>query len=246
MPPPLPPDSKSAMNEIFFGPNGLRAGWRLLIFGAIIAAFLTALHYGGKLLSHGQPPQRGFSMTSIIVGEAVVFLLFLFASWIMAKIEGRTIGDYGLPGRKAFQKEFWQGAIIGFVAMTILLGSLRSARCFLFWDVRAGRRGAGEVRSALGRCVLAGRIHGGIFSAWLCIVHVDDRNRLLACGYTAVDCVWRAALGKQQRRLGGRAGGRVRGISLLPDSAAHGGFVDGHRVSCGLGLGGDVFLRSAG
>src|SRR5579864_8519995 len=37
IPPPFPPDRKSAMNEIFFGPNGLRAGWRLLIFAAIIA-----------------------------------------------------------------------------------------------------------------------------------------------------------------------------------------------------------------
>ena len=131
-PPPFPPDSKSTMNEILWGANGLRAGWRLLIFAAIIAAFLTALHYGGKLLSHGQPPQRGFSMTAIIVGEAIVFLLFLIASWIMAKIEGRTIGDYGLPGRKAFQKEFWQGAIIGFVAMTILLGALRALGVFYF------------------------------------------------------------------------------------------------------------------
>lgn len=131
-PPPLSPDSKSTTNEIFFGPNGLRAGWRLLIFAAIIAAFLTALHYGGKLLSHGQRPQRGFSMTGIIVGEAIVFLLFLIASWIMAKIEGRTIGDYGLPGRKAFQKEFWQGAIIGFVAMTILLATLRALGVFYF------------------------------------------------------------------------------------------------------------------
>lgn len=130
--PPFPPHSKSAMNEILFGPNGLRAGWRLLIFAAIIAAFLTTLHYDGKLLSHGQPPQRGFPMTGIIVGEAIVFLLFLIATWIMAKIEGRTIGDYGLPGRKAFQKEFWQGAIIGFVAMTILLGTLRALGVFYF------------------------------------------------------------------------------------------------------------------
>ena len=131
-PPPLPPDSKSAMNEILFGPNDLRAGWRLLIFAAIIAVFLAALHYGGKLLSHGQPPPHGFSMTGIIIGEAIVFLLFLIVSWIMAKIEDRTIGDYGLPARKAFQKEFWQGAIIGFVAMTILLGTLRGLGVFYF------------------------------------------------------------------------------------------------------------------
>ncbi|HKV28637.1 MAG TPA: CPBP family intramembrane glutamic endopeptidase [Candidatus Acidoferrales bacterium] len=131
-PPPAGPDRKSASNEIFFGPNGLRAGWRLLIFAAIIAAFLTGLSFGSKLLSHGRPPQNGFSVTNIIVSESLVFLLFLIASWIMSRIEGRTIGDYGLPGRKAFQKQFWQGAIIGFAAMTILLGSLRAVGVFSF------------------------------------------------------------------------------------------------------------------
>ena len=130
-PSPFSPDTKSAMNEIFFGPNGLRAGWRLLIFAAIIFLFVEGLRYGGKLFSRGQPP-HAFSLTGIITGEAIFFLLFLFASWIMTKIEGRTIGDYGLPGRKAFQKEFWQGAIIGFVAMTILLGSLRALGVFYF------------------------------------------------------------------------------------------------------------------
>lgn len=131
-PPPLAPGGTSGMNEFFFGSNGLRAGWRLLIFAAIIAAFLTALHYGSKLLSHRQQPQHAFSVTAIIIGEAIVFLLFLFASWVMSRIEGRTIGDYGLPARKAFQKGFWQGAMIGFVAMTVLLGALRALGVFYF------------------------------------------------------------------------------------------------------------------
>ena len=131
-PPPLPPDSKSAMNEIFFGPNGLRAGWRLLIFAAILAIFLEGLRYGAILLAHGRPPQQGLSAAGALVGDGALFILLLIASWIMTKIEGRTIGDYGLPGRKAFQKEFWQGTIIGFMAMTILLGMLRAFNVFSF------------------------------------------------------------------------------------------------------------------
>src|SRR5579859_8103702 len=118
---PLPPPDapESGLNQIFLGPNGLRAGWRLLIFAAIMAVFIEGLRYGGKLLSHGHPSQQGFSATGIIIGEAVAFVLFLMASWIMAKMEGRTLGDYGLPLRKAFQKEFWQGAIVGFIALTV-------------------------------------------------------------------------------------------------------------------------------
>lgn len=131
-PPPFPPHSKSAMNEIFFGPNGLRAGWRLLIFAAILAIFIEGLRYGAILLSHGRPPQQGLSVTGALAGDGALFILLLIASWIMTKIEGRTIGDYGLPGRKAFQKGFWQGAIVGFMAMTILLGMLRALHVFSF------------------------------------------------------------------------------------------------------------------
>lgn len=79
-PPPLPPEVESPLHEIFFGPNGLRAGWRLLIFAAIIAVFFVALHYAGELLSHGHPPQPGFSMAGVAIGEGVAFLLFLIAS----------------------------------------------------------------------------------------------------------------------------------------------------------------------
>jgi len=131
--PPPPPDApESGLNQIFFGPNGLRAGWRLLIFAAIVAIFIEGLRYGATLLSHGRPPQRGLSATRALAGDGALFVLLLMASWIMTKIEGRTIGDYGLPGRKAFQKEFWQGAILGFLAMTILLVTLRVLGVFSF------------------------------------------------------------------------------------------------------------------
>src|SRR5579872_1310317 len=56
-------------------------------------------------------------------------------------------------------------------------GDFASPGRFLFWGVRAARRGAGEIRGALGRCILTGRIHGGIFSAWLCIVHIDEDRK---------------------------------------------------------------------
>jgi len=130
--PPDPSEPESALHRTFFGPNGLRAGWRLLIFAAILAIFIAGFQYGGKLIEHGRPPQRTFSAATMMIGEGIIFAILLIASWIMAKIEGRTIGDYGLPWREAFQKEFWQGAMVGFAALTILLGTLRALGVFSF------------------------------------------------------------------------------------------------------------------
>jgi uncharacterized protein len=131
-----PPQSATAprANSIFWGPNGIRAGWRLLIFAAIVTALAFGLHELSRTFgNHGaQQAQNQLTAGMTILGEGLPFLLLLFASWIMTRIEGRTIGDYGLPIRKAFGKEFWQGAIVGFVAMTILLAALRALGVFDF------------------------------------------------------------------------------------------------------------------
>jgi membrane protease YdiL (CAAX protease family) len=62
--------------------------------------------------------------------EVVAFLIVLFASWVMSRIERRRIGDYGLPLRRAFRSQFWQGAAIGFAALSVLLGAMRLAGAF--------------------------------------------------------------------------------------------------------------------
>jgi|SRR5579875_994304 len=124
---------ESAWHYIFQGPNGLRAGWRLLIFSAIVGTPIAGLLLAERVF---MPP--GAHKPSVITpaltmaGDGILFVLFLFASFIMTLIEGRTIGDYGLPARRAFNKQFWQGAIIGFVAMSALLGMLHAAGVFNF------------------------------------------------------------------------------------------------------------------
>jgi membrane protease YdiL (CAAX protease family) len=60
------------------------------------------------------------------------FTVFLLATWIMARIEGRTISDYGLPWRKAFGRQFWQGSAGAFLGLTGFLATLRLAGLFHF------------------------------------------------------------------------------------------------------------------
>ncbi len=130
--PPEQPPNQSLEQRILMGPNGLRAGWRLLIFAAIVFVLLAAFGIIIRIAAHGKAPNFGSGYSGVILGEGPIFAIFLLASWIMSRIERRTLGDYGLPARKAFGKQFWQGAMIGFAAMTVLLSSLRLAGVFVF------------------------------------------------------------------------------------------------------------------
>ena len=108
-------------NSVFTGPNGLRAGWRLLIFVAVacLVAFVLGLilHFslGGQ--------NRAVAMTMLTpfglgVSEATILFVVLIATLVMGRIEHRHFGAYGLPLGKALGLEFWQGALIGFLAIS--------------------------------------------------------------------------------------------------------------------------------
>ena len=90
------------LRRYFCGASGLRAGWRLCIFLAIVIALINATNLiVGRLLPGAD------RTTLFLLFQVINFLIFLFASWIMGRIEGRTIADYGLPWRRMFRGQFW-------------------------------------------------------------------------------------------------------------------------------------------
>src|SRR5271166_1203082 len=98
----------SALKNIFVGPNGLRAGWRLLIFIGIVCVLVVAVGIVVRLF--GGNPRTGTvaQVTPLQLGELEGAILFYTAAaaWIMAKIEGRKFGRYGLPWNQALGKDF--------------------------------------------------------------------------------------------------------------------------------------------
>ncbi len=121
-PPRLQPDA----GNIFVGPNGLRAGWRLLIF---LAIFIGLLSSAGFVLSR-IPAVRAFQQTQPkgvltpageISSEGLVVVILLISAFIMTKIEKRSFADYGLPSREAFGKRFWQGVPLGLAMLSLLM-----------------------------------------------------------------------------------------------------------------------------
>lgn len=113
---------------VFKGPNGLRAGWRVLVYAGIVFIIFFLL----RLLRRGHAHRTGDldSPAAMIVGEWVGFAIFAFAAWIMSRIERQAWGNYGMPWRKAFRSRFWIGALFGFVALTCVIGCLHLAHCY--------------------------------------------------------------------------------------------------------------------
>jgi membrane protease YdiL (CAAX protease family) len=124
---PVPQALPGPPNTLFRGPNGIRAGWRVLIFvclvvaiGLLIAVLLgvvVGLIYGRE---QGKARLSVSTITPLGLGltEACIFIVTALAALIMSRIEHRNFSAYGLPPRLAFQKNFWIGGVVGFLAIS--------------------------------------------------------------------------------------------------------------------------------
>jgi membrane protease YdiL (CAAX protease family) len=109
------------------GPSELRVGWRLLIFVVIVGGLMVVRAAVIRTLPHFND-----GAFTYLADKISKFTVFLLATWIMARIEGRTISDYGLPWRKAFGRQFWQGSLGAFLGLAGFLATLRLAGLFHF------------------------------------------------------------------------------------------------------------------
>jgi membrane protease YdiL (CAAX protease family) len=127
-----PVSGDSRYIKLFVGRGGLRAGWRLLIFLALLVAIFSAATALSRLLHHRPSRLAGaiFTPKVVLIGEASSFALVLLASAIMARFERRKIAGYGLPWHRAFRREFWEGAAVGFAGISALLAAMRAAGVF--------------------------------------------------------------------------------------------------------------------
>lgn len=121
--PGLSPQFPKRSGEIFRGEQGLRAGWRLLIYLLIVVAVAFGLTLLVRTLigaQRGTPPPWAL-LSSEIANFGVVF----GAAWVMSLIEKRPVGSYGLSARDAFRKTFWLGVLLGLLEISVLIGLIR-------------------------------------------------------------------------------------------------------------------------
>jgi hypothetical protein len=152
------PEAPSPLRSIFLGRFGLRAGWSLLIYCALLALAITCVRYGQKaVVAHqhhaaatnagpaptakpqtsgaaGKPtaaanePQR---IGSMVIGEAIIIGTLLLLSWIMAVIERRRLSAFGLGGPHVLHR-FFHGAFWGLAAISLLVALLYAFHLLTF------------------------------------------------------------------------------------------------------------------
>jgi uncharacterized protein len=115
------------LRRAFYGPSGLRAGWRALGFIVLMAALESQ---GGYLLKEQHNLfGEGESAAGSLFVKTILFVCILVVVLIIGRFEHRSIAEYGLPLQKMFGKDFWAGALLGFgilsanVAVMILTGT---------------------------------------------------------------------------------------------------------------------------
>jgi uncharacterized protein len=127
------PAQYSILDDNFFGPLGILAGWRLLIYLLLVVALRQGIQFG---ITHILPlrnwmsaqPNDVISAGALIFGECMSAFYVLIPALIMSKIEARPFAEYGLPAAEAFGKRFWQGVPFGFAMMSLLVAGIAAFR----------------------------------------------------------------------------------------------------------------------
>src|SRR5216684_5223742 len=107
------------LGKVFLNDVGLRAGWRLCLYGL----FWITLSYLLQLIIIGffGFTTDTFSPQSILQEDLTSFIAAFCAALLMAKLERRPVDIYGLPRAQTFGKLFWQGWLLGLVEVTLLI-----------------------------------------------------------------------------------------------------------------------------
>jgi len=142
---PVAAPTPSLARRIFFGPFGLRAGWGILLYILIIFAMqrtVNAVHHhvvASQTQAAGKPlppepkpdPSVPQPVGPLLIAEAIVAATVVLVSWLMALIERRRAGVYGLGGQRSV-RNFLIGALWGLIALSLLVALLRATHVLIF------------------------------------------------------------------------------------------------------------------
>lgn len=134
-PPPQEPWETRTVLWIFWGPNGLRAGWSIISF--LLVLLLIAVPMGAVLAKYHLIGGKGpVTAVKALLQELVLFIPAVGAAAVMALIERRrgNLLAYNLFGPRRVM-HFFAGTIAGFAALSALVGLLYAGHWLQFGAV---------------------------------------------------------------------------------------------------------------
>jgi uncharacterized protein len=160
-----PVAERSTLRSIFYGVDGLRAGWSLLLFLAMMAAAFWGINALSRLM-HLVPvrsvTQPTITLRFVFLAESFPIVATMLVTWIMSKIERRPLSVYGLGGSRKLSL-FLTGAALGVTSLTLL--------CLILWKtgllVVDGRILTGSSALGYGAVWLFGFVLAGFFEEYL-------------------------------------------------------------------------------
>lgn len=120
----------SYVRTLFLGPDGLRPGWGLLFYGVTFLALqnlAAAAAWSRDLGASG--------LWSAMVEEFGNLLAAVIPAIVLARVERRPWGAYGLPLRSTHLRRFGTGMLWGFIAISLLMVTLSGLHCFAFGHI---------------------------------------------------------------------------------------------------------------
>jgi membrane protease YdiL (CAAX protease family) len=115
----------SYARTLFLDAQGLRPGWGLACYAF---TFLILQRLAVDLAASVDFGSSG--LWSMMLAEFGSLVAAVIPAVVLARVERRRWSAYGLPGRQAFGRLFWTGALWGFVAISLLILLLWGSHAF--------------------------------------------------------------------------------------------------------------------
>ena len=114
------------LTKLFFGPDGLRPIWRVLIYLAMVRILYVLLSAALNFVEDTDARFLWIAMAS----EFTLLVSAIVPALVMGRLEKRSLDEYGLPVRDALGKLFWNGVLWGIAALSVLMLALHGGHAF--------------------------------------------------------------------------------------------------------------------
>lgn len=131
------PEPTSGVRRIFFGRDGMRAGWALLLWFVFVAMLGRGVNAILHLLLNGRVPPHTMPEWLTLLSSTLGFFMVGAAALVVSRIERRPWSAYGIGSIRGRAGEFGGGLLWGFALLSLLVGVLHATGYLAFngWNL---------------------------------------------------------------------------------------------------------------